>query len=346
MIFLFGLTYGVLCGLILLEGLVLREVFAETLWFKRFYFDLKDGVEWTRPEPGTHIPDFSVPDLGRGRMFHASDFEAEGKDSILFFLSPNDGSSQLNQDLETVLHALWHRVEGHLYLICSASSSACRQLLDGKFPLDHVLLDEAGYLSRIFGIGFTPQAVELDGNARVLRYGRPEELHKSNQTAANMRPVWPDDRLMSGAAFARMDTKVSCVMTRFRLNSPFALIPFYLAFRRVRRESRKVNGLLKAVFLVENPLTCYTLSLWKDDWAIVEFGNGAAHVDAARSAFAAAHRKDHRAEIWSAQFRLWAVSCHNLNWDGLELRPLLADQWARREQVAKMGTSVGGERLA
>jgi hypothetical protein len=150
---------------------------------------------------------------------------------------------------------------------------------------------------------------------------------------------WSDDYPSTGAGFARVDTTVSCVMTRFRLRSPWSLIPFYLAFRRVRRSSRSVPGLLKALFLIEDWRTCYTFSVWKNDCAIVEFGSIQAHVAAANSAFGPTWRKDlHRAEIWSAQFRLWAVSAHNVAWEGLDLETVLAaDQWARREKVARHG---------
>lgn len=149
--------------------------------------------------------------------------------------------------------------------------------------------------------------------------------------------IWPDSRPLSGAGCARVDTKVSCVLTRFRLRSPWSLIPFYLAFRRVRREARDAKGLLQALFLVEGLRICYTLSLWTDDWAIVEFNTRVrSHVGVANSAFGPTYRKDlRRAEIWSAQFRLWAISCHNLNWEGLNLEKVLGNQWKRREEVAK-----------
>ena len=159
-----------------------------------------------------------------------------------------------------------------------------------------------------------------------------------------MRRVWPDNRPFSGAGFARVDTALSCVVTRFHLRSCWSLIPFYLAFRRVRRAAQDVGGLLKAVFLIEGLRTCYTLSLWKDDWAIVDFGRVRAHVNAANSAFGPTYREDlNRAEIWSAQFRLWAVSCHNLNWEGLDLQTVLADQWGRREDVARARIAVEGD---
>jgi hypothetical protein len=151
------------------------------------------------------------------------------------------------------------------------------------------------------------------------------------------KDVWPDKGQMTGASFARMDTTISCVLTRFRLRSRWSLIPFYIGFRRVRRAASDISGLLKAVFLVENLRTCYTLSFWKDDWSIVEFGTYVKeHVEEANSSFARTYRQDvNRSEIWSAQFRLWAVSCYNLNWEGFDLQPLLRDQWQRRSDIAR-----------
>src|SRR5574340_1508409 len=148
---------------------------------------------------------------------------------------------------------------------------------------------------------------------------------------------WSDSRPFTGAAFARVDTTLSLVLTRFRLRSFWWLLPFYMAFRRVRRGARDIEGLLKAVFLVENLRTCYTLSLWRDDCAIVDFSSRVhAHINAANSAFGPVFRRDlKRPELWSAQFRLWGISCHNLNWEGLDLQELLAEQWARRDELTR-----------
>jgi len=146
---------------------------------------------------------------------------------------------------------------------------------------------------------------------------------------------WPDDHPVTGASFARVDTTIACILTRFRLRSWWSLAPFYLAFRRIRNDTREIRGLLQAVFLLEDFHTCYTLSLWKDDYAITELGAVRSHIAAANSAFGPTYRQDlKRAEIWSAQFRLWAVSCHNLNWEGLDLQTALADQWERRQKWA------------
>ena len=140
--------------------------------------------------------------------------------------------------------------------------------------------------------------------------------------------VWPDDYPISGAAYQRVGGTVSCVLTRFRLPTPWLLPSFFLRFRRVRKEALATTpGLIRAVFLVESLRTCYTLSLWTDDNAIVDFGGRvSSHVQAANWAIVRVIRKDlRRPEIWSVQWRLWAVS-HNLNWDGVDLRRVLAGQ--------------------
>jgi len=239
-----------------------------------------------------------------------------------------------------------------------------------------VVLDEEGAITRSFLIKKFPQSVSLKEDFRIDRYGEPApnketepEIDKAqikpnpSKSAINGSHVaskgedesrvveaehnravkegdspcdWPDSRPITGAAFARVDTKVSCVLTRFRLRSAWSLFPFYLAFRRVRRESRKVAGLLQALFLIEDWRTCYTLSLWMNDCAIVDFGRVESHITAANSAFRPTYRKDlQRSEIWSAQFRLWAVSSHNLGWEGFDLQSILGHQWERRESAQR-----------
>jgi len=134
---------------------------------------------------------------------------------------------------------------------------------------------------------------------------------------------WPDARI-TGASYNRIDTEVACVMTRFRLRSFLSLLPCYLAFRRVRQEARHGPGLLKALFLVEDLHTFYTLSIWQDDWAILDFGTHVqSHVHAATQGIARSRWATGRPEIWSVQWKLSALGA-NLEWDGLDLRTILA----------------------
>jgi len=136
---------------------------------------------------------------------------------------------------------------------------------------------------------------------------------------------WPENATISSAGFEPVESGVTCVMTRFRLRSAWDLVRFYFLYRRVRRDARRCAGLLHAGFLIESPRTFYSFTLWADDSAILEFGTVVdSHVQVAGRALGATFRQDvGRPEIWSTQWRLAATSA-NLNWEGLDLRPLVA----------------------
>jgi hypothetical protein len=121
------------------------------------------------------------------------------------------------------------------------------------------------------------------------------------------------------------------------MHSFLSLPIFFILFRKIRREAReRIPGLIQAVLLLEGVRTCHTLSLWTDDNAIRDFGSHIhSHVPAARWAFSRLFFNHglRRAEIFSAQWKLWAVG-HNLNWPGVNLRDFIAmlpDKPARQE---------------
>lgn len=121
--------------------------------------------------------------------------------------------------------------------------------------------------------------------------------------------------------YAPVQPGVSLVLTRFRLRSPIWLPMFYVAFRQVHKEAReKIPGLLKAVFLVESPTVCYTMSLWANDDAILQFGTLVVkHIHAANWSFPRLRRlTTNEPELFSAHWSLAGIS-NNLNWEGLEL---------------------------
>lgn len=117
---------------------------------------------------------------------------------------------------------------------------------------------------------------------------------------------------------------ITCVITRFGLRGARDLLPTYFDYRRVAREAAGTPGLLRAAFLVENPTTCYSLSLWASRDAIPHFGTKApVHVEVARRAFGRVCFDERRGpEIWSTKWRLDSVS-NNLNWADFDLRGLI-----------------------
>lgn len=101
-----------------------------------------------------------------------------------------------------------------------------------------------------------------------------------------------------------------CVTTRFRLKHWWHILPMYLAYLRMRRDLRSVPGLLRYAFLIQSPAICCTLSLWASPPALTTFTNVASHVRAVRMAKVLCN------EIWSAYWRLDAVSKSAGHWSG------------------------------
>ena len=339
-------SYVFLCLLVLTETLVLLEAITEAALIAQPKYHLPDtGRRWHGLLRGTRAPEFSAYFLNNPNEIRK--IRLLGHPTALVFVSPDHTDSTHYMGLSKGVHLLWRRLEGNVFLVCSGETYKCRDLLSQHikgFPEQNVIADKTGEIAWSFRVSATPQAIELDENGQVEKYGLLESTDSTSVQSPRSsttehspgRSTWPDDRPISGAGFARMNTTISCVVTRFRLNSPLAIVPFYLAFRRVRTEARQIQGFLETVFLLEDTRTFYTMSLWENDSAILEFGNTKEHVKAANSLFSSYSHGKGDLEVWSAQFRLWAVSPNNFNWPGLNLQHLLGDQWDKRNAIAAL----------
>jgi hypothetical protein len=122
-----------------------------------------------------------------------------------------------------------------------------------------------------------------------------------------------------------VDVPIMCSITRFGLRSARSLLPSYLDYRRVIAATRvaRPNGLLRSAFLVENPTTWYTLSIWS---GYPDFSSQVtAHVHAANGVFGRLALEPERGpELWSTKWRLVSVT-NNLNWDDFDLRQLIVE---------------------
>src|SRR5579883_1253514 len=321
---MFVATYSILAFIVFVEAWLLRRLVKETVWFKKFYADFSYSPISPSLSPGELIPSFALPRLSGGeKVFLTS--ELLGESSALVFVFPDKIAPSLYQSVRGAVHALWHKMFHRVYVVCQGTSLKCRTFIEEhltSFPETQVLLDEHGLVAGSLQISESAQAVELDEETRNYRYGIPEPLREAHRYQAftgaenllkNVTEL--SDNAITATAFDRVDSSVSCVLTRFRLRSPLFLLPFYVEFLRIRRDARRIDGLIHALFLVENARTCYTLSFWKDDRSIVEFGKLYSHVRAGNLALHRTYDKDSkRPEIWSGQFRLWALSAHNINW--------------------------------
>ncbi|HKN70852.1 MAG TPA: hypothetical protein VJX30_07480 [Terriglobales bacterium] len=179
----FAISYAVLWGFVVLEAVVLRETLRRTLWFTRRYSVSTQKIELVGLPHGAAAPDFSARLLGTGKMLRKA--ELEGHSTILLFVSPTN-TSLPDHKLAVALHVWWHRVDGHIYLICIGSEQACCQhgrdlQIHGSGDLTPMIVDEDGQIARSFKIDDTPVAVELDEDLRILRYGWPAEKNKNGE---------------------------------------------------------------------------------------------------------------------------------------------------------------------
>ena len=101
-----------------------------------------------------------------------------------------------------------------------------------------------------------------------------------------------------------------CVTTRFRLRHFWMLLPMYLTYRSMRRDLKRAPGLIRYAFLLQNPTACCTLSIWESEEALNTFTNAPRHVHAVRRA------KRWCREIWSAYWRIDAISKYASQWQG------------------------------
>ncbi len=101
-----------------------------------------------------------------------------------------------------------------------------------------------------------------------------------------------------------------CVTTRFRLKHFWMLLPMYLTYRRLRSDLTSAPGLIRYAFLLQSPVACCTFSIWESQEDIITFSNVPNHIRGVRGA-----GRWCRA-IWSAYWRIDAVSMHANQWPG------------------------------
>lgn len=122
-----------------------------------------------------------------------------------------------------------------------------------------------------------------------------------------------------------VDVPVMCSLTRFGLRSPRFLASSYVDYRRVARAAAQSqpHGLLRSAFLIENPTTWFSFSIWLNSPKFS--AQVPLHVEAARKIFnRLAYDSRRGPELWSTKWRLVSVT-NNLNWDDFDLRRIIAD---------------------
>jgi hypothetical protein len=174
---IFTISYAALWAIVFVQTAMLQEVVRRTARIKRLYMTPRRRTALQQLTTGTLAPEFVGQALGSGHVVRTSDLK--GHSTILLFVSPSDTSSSHYEKLSAGTHALWHKADGHLYVICSGGAEECHRIMRdhhvegvnlGRVP---IILDENGKIAANFLVGGTPQAVILDKETRVTRYGHP-----------------------------------------------------------------------------------------------------------------------------------------------------------------------------
>jgi hypothetical protein len=184
----FAVSYGLLCLLVSFEAMMLRAVLRDTVLIKRVYRDRGHRIINNQLAIGTPAPKFAAPILGARTTVKTT--QLKGRTTILLFLSPTETSSPRYQNVAASIHALWHKAQGNLYVVCSGQEQQCRSFvrdyrvkrLEHRIP---VILDSEFRVAKGFLISTTPQAVILDSEARVRRYGHLSSKEEIEEMVAH-----------------------------------------------------------------------------------------------------------------------------------------------------------------
>jgi len=125
-------------------------------------------------------------------------------------------------------------------------------------------------------------------------------------------------RRISFAMYEITTAPLYCVLTRVHLRS-FRALPFaWWSYGQVQRQARQIPQLKRTAFLIQDLRTFFILSIWEGEEGILDFGTRiTSHVAAARWSFTWMARRYGKPEVWSTQWRIYAVS-NNLNWSGYQ----------------------------
>jgi hypothetical protein len=170
-------TFLLVCAIEGLFAVILKVALQEIAKISRTRERLAKRLHRSPLPKGTPAPRFSAIANGLTETIDSSTLK--GHLTILMFVAPDETHLSRYSYLANVLHALWHKSQGHLYLLCRGDEVECQQLA-AKYKiggsLKHeikLLLDEEGQIGDLFRIRSTPHAVEIDKHGRIARYGRP-----------------------------------------------------------------------------------------------------------------------------------------------------------------------------
>lgn len=163
---LFTASYGLLWGLVIVQGALLLGVVRKLYLLQRF--GLRDNAPLTTAERrGEEVPAFKVRTLA-GSTVNSRDLL--GTPYALAFVSPDCPSCAVSL---VELQALELKAQGRVFVVCRSTPDACDDLVRKHSVVSTVILDSDNALSESLGVRTVPSAVIVDRNGRIQSVGQP-----------------------------------------------------------------------------------------------------------------------------------------------------------------------------
>jgi hypothetical protein len=164
-----------IAGLLALEWTALRTLMRETLILDHLFRPHKEPPEGEESALGSRVRPFRVVRLDTGESFTEKDLI--GSVTTLLFVSPKELVSDTESMFTQLLHSVWAKRRGPIYVVCSRSRVDCQRVGDrfrfGKSRGSGIdlLFDTDGSMRDMFMVMSPVRAVVIDKNGHVTKVG-------------------------------------------------------------------------------------------------------------------------------------------------------------------------------
>jgi hypothetical protein len=167
-----------IAGLLALEWTALRTLMQETIILDHLFRPHKEPPEGEESALGSRVRPFHVVRLDTGESF--TEEHLIGSVTTLLFVSPNALVSETESMFTQLLHSVWAKRRGPIYVVCSKSADDCKRVADrfqfGKTRGSGIdlLFDTDGSMRDMFMVTSPVRAVVIDKAGNVTKVGGVE----------------------------------------------------------------------------------------------------------------------------------------------------------------------------
>lgn len=165
-------------GLLVLEWTALRTLLQETLILDHLFRPNKEPPEGEESVLGARVQPFCVARLDTGESFTEKDLLENV--TTLLLVSPNELVSETESMFAQLLHSVWTKRQGPIYVVCSKSMGDCQRIARrfqfGKSRGSGIdlLFDADGTMREMFSVTSAVRAVVVDKKGHVMKVGGVE----------------------------------------------------------------------------------------------------------------------------------------------------------------------------